>query len=263
MPVTASEVDGLWFRRFQPGDPDATRLICFPYAGGAASYYFPLARALAPGLEVYAVQYPGRQDRRREPCFEGIAPLADAVADAMDGLLDRPFAFFGHSMGAVVAFEVALRLRARLDPGPVRLFASGRRAPSALRTETVHRRDDDGLIAELIRLGGTDRRSMQDEDIRAMTLPPVRADYAAIETYRLAPGTPRLECPITVLSGSSDPHTTPAELAAWAEHTTDEPEFHEFPGGHFFLDAERTRLAALIRDSLIRDSLAGTGAHSR
>jgi surfactin synthase thioesterase subunit len=193
---------------------------------------------------------------RIEPCFEGIAPLADAVADAMDGLLDRPFAFFGHSMGAIVAFEVALRLRARLDPGPVRLFASGRRAPSALRTETVHTRDDDGLIAELIRLGGTDRRSMQDH-IRALTLSPVRADYAAIETSRFAAGTALPDCPVTVHSGASDPHTTPAEIAAWAEHTAHEPEFHESPGGHFFLDTERTRLVALIRETL-----AGAGARA-
>lgn len=250
MPTKTSGIDGLWFRRFQQAGPDAVRLVCFPHAGGAASYYVPLARALAPDLEVYAVQYPGRQDRRREPCHQDIAPLADAVAQVMDGLSDRPYAFFGHSMGAVVAFEVALRLQARLAPGPVRLFASGRRAPSTQRTELVHRRGDAELVEELIRLGGTDRGSMENEDIRGMTLPPTRADYTAIETYRFTPGSPRLQCPLTVFHGADDPYTTPAEIAAWAEHSVAEPATHEFPGGHFFLDTSRDRLVSLIRGAL-------------
>jgi len=260
MPTTASDVDGLWFRRFQPSGPGTVRLICFPHAGGAASYYFALARELAPDPELYAVQYPGRQDRRREPSFDRIAPLADAIAHAMDGFADQPFAFFGHSMGAIVAFEVAQRLRARLAPGPVRLFASGRRAPSTLRRETVHQRDDQGLVAELVRLGGTDRRSLADPDILAMTLPPTRADYTAIETYGCEPGTPPLDCPITVLTGDSDPHTSRAEIAAWAEHTTRGADFHAFPGGHFFLDDWRPRLASLIRGALLPEGAGGAPA---
>jgi pyochelin biosynthetic protein PchC len=255
MPATDAD-HALWFRRFNQAPGGRVRLVCFPHAGGAASHYYPIAQALAPDTAVLAVQYPGRQDRRRERCFDQIAPLADAVTAAFRGLAQEgPYAFFGHSMGAIVAFEVAQRLR-RLDlPGPVRLIASGRRAPSTLRHETVHLRDDAGLVDELVRLGGSDRRSLQDKDILAMALPPTRADYKAIETYVQDPAPP-LDCPITVLSGVTDTHTTPAELDAWTAHTAARTDFQSFEGGHFFIDACRPQVVAAIKDALARDEAA-------
>lgn len=114
MTITQTPVEtGAWVRRFHPDGRDAAhRLICFPHAGGSASFYFPVSRALTPGVDVLAIQYPGRQDRRHEPCIDSIAALADALAEEVRPWCDRPVTFFGHSMGATLAFEVARRLEA-------------------------------------------------------------------------------------------------------------------------------------------------------
>jgi pyochelin biosynthetic protein PchC len=239
-----------WLRRFgPPGGDGRIRLVCFPHAGGSASYYYPLAEALGPDVDVLAVQYPGRQDRFTEPCLESVADLADAVAGSLRELTGRPFAFFGHSMGSVVAFEVARRLEERTGRGPVRLFASGYPAPSRLPVGAVHRRDDAGIVRELRAIGGTGSAWLDDADLRAVFLPAVRADYRAIETYTWAPGAP-LGCPITVLCGSADPHTTPDNASAWREHTAAEFDLRVFSGGHFFVDDQRPAVAGLIRSTV-------------
>lgn len=225
--------DDLWVRRFHPSDGASTRLVCLPHAGGSASFYFPLSRAFAPKRDVLAVQYPGRQDRRHEPCIDNIPELADAVTTALASWLDRPFALFGHSMGATLAFEVASRLE-RDGAVALAVFVSGRRAPSHSRVETVHHNDDDGLIAEVRALAGTDSRIFADADILRMALPAIRNDYRAAETYRYA-GAPQLSAPIHAHIGTDDPKVTPAEAHAWADHTTGEFSLHTYPGGHFYL----------------------------
>jgi surfactin synthase thioesterase subunit len=239
-----------WLRRFHPSPEAATQLVCFPHAGGAASFYLPVAAALAPRIDVMAVQYPGRQDRRQEPCVEDIETLADHIHAALLPRTDRPLALFGHSMGAVTAFEVARRLQR--DPGvaPVRLFVSGRRAPSSHRDESVHLRDDNGIIAELRSLSGTNTQILDDEELLQMVLPAIRADYRAIETY---PGTAdAVSCPITVLVGDDDPHVTTAEARQWKAHTTGGFDYQEFTGGHFYLTQHQARLNSLMSDQLLR-----------
>jgi surfactin synthase thioesterase subunit len=253
-PATRTE-DALWFRRFDPAPGGRIRLICFPHAGGAASHYVPFARALAPDVAALVVQYPGRQDRRREPFAADLPALADAVTDALGELTREPLAFFGHSMGAIVAFEVAQRLRDRALPGPLRLFASGRRSPTTPRTETVHLRDDPGLVAELSRLGGSDARTLRDPDILGMVLPTARSDYKAIETYEYR-SRPPLDCPITVLSGTTDTHTTRAELDAWGDHSAAAVDFHSFDGGHFFVDTCRDQVVTVVKAAMTADEAA-------
>ncbi|CAM5737924.1 Thioesterase OS=Streptomyces tendae OX=1932 GN=GUR47_36995 PE=3 SV=1 [Streptomyces tendae] len=207
-----------WLRLFHRAHTDAPRLVCFPHAGGAASFYFPLSAALAPGAEVLAVQYPGRQDRRGEPCVDSVPALADAVVRELRQWQDRPLALFGHSMGASVAFEVARRLEAE-GSVPTALFVSGRRSPRLVRDEGIHRADDDALIAHLARLSGTDARILGDPELLELILPAMRADYRAAETYRWTPGPP-LRCPLSVLTGDDDPQFSPAEARDWATHTT-------------------------------------------
>jgi surfactin synthase thioesterase subunit len=239
-----------WIRNFRPAPDAAVQLVCFPHAGGSASFYFPVAAALAPRVDVLAVQYPGRQDRRLEPGVEDIVTLAGYVHAALRTRIDRPVALFGHSMGAVVAFEVA-RLLER-DPGVevVRLFASGRRAPSTHRVETVHLRDDDGLVAELRTLSGTDSRILGDEELLRMILPAIRSDYRAIETYV---GTPEqtVRTPITVLVGDSDSRVTLDEARQWQVHTTGECAIRTFPGGHFYLVQQHVQVNGLIAAALL------------
>ncbi|WP_327313005.1 thioesterase II family protein [Streptomyces sp. NBC_01235] len=227
--------DGLWCRRFDPAPEAAHRLVCFPHAGGSASYYLPVATALSPRVDVVAVQYPGRQDRRNEPLIDDIGTLADQVHQVLRGWDDRPLTFFGHSMGALVAFEAARRFE-REGSGPVRLFASGRRAPSRYRDENVHRRDDDGIIAEIKSMSGTDDRLLGDEELIRMILPALRGDYRAVETYRCAPGA-TVGCPVTVLVGDSDPKTSVDEAQDWEKHTTADFDLRVMPGGHFYLNS--------------------------
>lgn len=227
--------DGLWCRRFHPAPEAAHRLVCFPHAGGSASFYLPVAAALSPHVDVLAVQYPGRQDRRSEPLIDDIGTLADRIHEVLRGWADRPLTFFGHSMGAVVAFEVARRFE-RYGGGPVRLFASGRRAPSRYRNENVHRRDDEGIIAEVKAMSGTDSRLLGDEELIRMILPALRGDYRAVETYRCEPGA-TVRSPITALVGDSDSKTSLDEAQDWEKHTTGEFGLRVFPGGHFYLSS--------------------------
>jgi surfactin synthase thioesterase subunit len=195
-------------------------------------------------VEVLAIQYPGRQDRRHEPGIADIGTLVDEVAGAVAPYADRPIAVFGHSMGAIVGYELALRLCAAGDP-PVRLFASGRRAPSRYRNEMVHQRDDVGILAELEALSGTQAGLLADPELRADILASVRCDYRAVETYRHVPGR-TVGCPITVLAGEADRKVTSDEARAWGAHTTASLDLVTYPGAHFFLSEHWPAVATLI-----------------
>ncbi|HEY9332134.1 MAG TPA: alpha/beta fold hydrolase [Streptomyces sp.] len=259
--MTASPAQSnAWVRRYHPAPDADVRLVCFPHAGGSATFYFPVAQALSPSLDVLAVQYPGRQDRYTEPPVDSIHALADVVTDElMAGWTDRPLILFGHSMGAMVAYEVACRLQERGAP-VAGLFASGRRAPDAYRDENVHTADDEGIVAELKRMEGTDAQVFSDEEVMRMILPAVRSDYRAVETYRHRPGPP-LRCPVTVLVGEDDPQVTPEEAQAW-ERRTDAPfRLRSYPGGHFYLVSQVPEVLGEIREfaRTVNPVSAGTG----
>ncbi|AXB47497.1 thioesterase II family protein [Amycolatopsis albispora] len=231
--MTASTAED-WVRRFHPAPAAPHRLLCLPHAGGSASYFFPVSRSLSPGIEVLAVQYPGRQDRRAEPLIDSIEVLADQVTDAIDGFTDKPLAIFGHSMGATLGFEVARRLEKR-GVVSAALFASGRRAPSRHRDERFHEGSDDELLANVRSLAGTDQALLGDDEIVRMVLPAIRADYRAAETYRYPEG-PDLSCPIFAMVGDNDPKATVDEASSWERHTSGPFELKVFPGGHFYLN---------------------------
>jgi surfactin synthase thioesterase subunit len=192
------------------------------------------------------VQYPGRQDRRGERRVENLPELADGVRAALAEVADLPLAFFGHSLGATLAFEVAREL------APTHLFASGRRAPSRQRPEEeyVHRLDDAGIIAELRRISGADNPILADPELRELFLPVLRSDYRAIETYRPGPAT-TVSCPITAITGDADPVTTIDNARAWQAHTTGEFAFHVLPGGHFYLEEHQGEIISILTDTLL------------
>lgn len=244
------EKSALWFRRFVPGAEEArARLVCLPHAGGSASYFLPLAHALGGRVDVLAAQYPGRQDRRGEPCIDEMGALADAAFDALRPYLDRPVALFGHSMGATLGFELVRRIEADPTASAVRLFASGRRAPARPGGPLVHLFDDDRLLAELASLDGTDARVLGDEELMRSALPAIRADYKAAETYRPA-GAVRLDCPVTALAGASDLKVTLDDVRAWEHHTTAGFELCVFDGGHFFLAHHWEAIVRLVTERL-------------
>jgi surfactin synthase thioesterase subunit len=261
----SANIEGEWIHRFHPTDSSEFRMVCFPHAGGAASYYYPWSEALAPDMDTLAVQYPGRQDRRAEGCITSLAELADRTYAALRRTEDgRPTVFFGHSMGSILAFEVARRYQDDTGTPPARLFASGYPAPSRLRGGTVHLRDDDGVVDELRAVNGTEPVWLENKHLRASVLQAVRGDYTALETHPRATGV-RLDCPLTMLTGDDDPHTTLAEAEAWQEHTTGEFSLHVFQGGHFYLDQYIPEITGLISaavggsSALERDSRALSG----
>ncbi|MFH9138923.1 thioesterase II family protein [Streptomyces sp. NPDC017524] len=237
-----------WIRVFHPSARTRVRLVCFPHAGGSASWFHRVSATLAPDVEVLAVQYPGRQERRLEPSFADIAEAADRIVEELAPWHGDPLALFGHSMGATIAYEVALRLE-RKGLQPVVLFASGRRAPSRVRNEHIHELPDSGLVAELKELSGTDSALLDDPDMLSLVLPTLRSDYRAAETYRHGEGD-RLDCPVLALTGSHDPRADVEDVAAWREHTRGAFDLRVFPGGHFYLNDSQD-VVALVRDRLL------------
>ena len=239
---------GRWIRGYRRV-PGGVPLFCFPHAGGAASYFHPWSALLAPGIEVLAVQYPGREDRAAEPCVTNIPDMADQIRTALGSSLPGTFAFFGHSMGAVLAFEVARRLAREEGRGPAHLFVSGRAAPPRRQHRNLHRAGNPALIAELSSLGGTDPRILQSSEMLELILSAMRADYTASETYRFEPGLP-LSCDITAMTGDRDGLNTIEDAAAWSAHTTGAVNVRVYPGGHFYLDDCRAQVLEVISSSL-------------
>ncbi|GFH34807.1 thioesterase II family protein [Streptomyces pacificus] len=252
---TAAEPDR-WIRNYRPGPAEALPLVHFPHAGGSASYYRPLCISLSDRFNALALQYPGRQDRRDEPCVTDLHVLADLLFDRLRHLADRPLAFFGHSMGALLAFEVTRRFERELGTSPVALFLSGRRAPSRRRDEYLDLSDDDSLLAEIRELSGTDPRLLGDGEMLRMILEPLRADYRALGDYHFTPAPP-VRCPVTVLTGADDPRTSHDEAAAWQEHTTGTFALRTFPGGHFFLGENVTAVTDFVTERLTGAPLPG------
>ncbi|MEW2417999.1 alpha/beta fold hydrolase [Streptomyces sp. NPDC046866] len=236
-----------WLKRFSAGAPATSRIVCLPHAGGGASAYHGWARHLPADTELLAVQYPGRQDRFAEPCIESMAELADAVAALLAGLTELPTVVFGHSMGALVAYESVLRL-ARTAPRalPAHLFVSAAAAPGTERRHPLPALDDDSLVAFARRQGGADPEVYAMPELRELVLPTLRADIRLLTDYRPALPPVRLPLPVTALGGDADAGCPPASLATWAATTSGAFTSRTFPGGHFWLQGREGELAPLI-----------------
>ncbi|MBV6697782.1 thioesterase [Kitasatospora aureofaciens] len=238
-----------WLRRPQPRPAAALRLLCLPHAGGSAGLYRPWAALLPPDVELLAACPPGRADRLHEPLPDDLPTLVAGLAAAVAPLLDRPWAVFGHSMGATVGHELILHLMRRGHRPPVHLFASAREAPQFHHGGTVHLLDDDALCAELTRLGGTNADLLAIPELRALALPAVRGDYRLIETYTNLPRA-QLPCPVAAFIGTDDHELTPEEAAGWADWTDAGFELQSFPGGHFYLSDQPAAVISAVLDRL-------------
>ncbi|RJL20550.1 thioesterase II family protein [Bailinhaonella thermotolerans] len=247
-----------WLRCGENRPWAARRLVCFPHAGGSAAFYRAWSRAL-PSVEVHAVQYPGRADRIAEPYVEDVARMARHVVQAVAPLLDRPLALFGHSMGALVAYETARLLEDR-GAVPAHLFVSGARPahdPDRV-DEAVAGRDDDGFVAALLALGGSDAELLADPDMRELVLPYVRSDFRAVESYRHRPGPP-LAAPVTALIGAEDPKVDAARAEGWRDLTRGGFALRALPGDHFYLVPSQELVMEEIRARLGVPAATGGG----
>ena len=233
--MTAAAAFDSWIACRKPRPQARLRLFCFPYAGGGALIFRTWSDGLPADVEVCPIQLPGRGTRLMEPLFTQLSPLIQALAQALLPLLDKPFAFFGHSLGALVSFELARQLRRQYGVQPVRLFVSASRAPQLPhRGLPIHTLPEGDFLAELHRLNGTPRAVLEHEELMQIALPVLRADFAVYETYVYSTELP-LNCPISTFGGLRDRTVSQSDLEAWHEQTSVAFSLQMFPGDHFFL----------------------------
>lgn len=247
--IEVSRISSPWIVQPRPNSNAVMRLFCFPYAGGAPHIYRDWPDKLPSFIEVCAVQLPGRGNRLREQSYTSFKTLVPDAATALRPFMDRPFAFFGHSMGALAAFEVARVLRDSGNRQPEILFVSGSRAPQLPRKGTkTHDLPDDEFIAELRRLNGTPDEVLDHPELLEIVLPLVRTDFAVTESYEYVEQPP-LNCPLIVFGGLADTEVGRERLEPWSRQTTDRFKLVMLPGDHFFLHSQqRTMLTMISRE---------------
>jgi len=231
-----------WFKCGAPNPNAYLRLFCFHYAGGNASVFREWSNHVLEAVEIYSVELPGHGTRLMEPAFDRIAPLIHTLKAALLPSLTKPFAFFGHSMGALISYELAQTLQQDHDLHPRHLFVSGHRAPHIPDPDLpIHALPKAEFLDTLRRYNGTPEAVLQNAELMELLLPTLRADFALIETYRYTPHPP-LNCPITAFGGLQDWKTSTDNLEAWREHTRTTFSLQMFPGDHFFIHSAQTSL---------------------
>lgn len=243
--MTAASKPQSWVMYRKPRPQARLRLFCFPYAGGGASVYRTWADDLPAAVDVCAVQLPGRESRMSEPAYTSMDTLVAALIPALTPFFDLPFAFFGHSMGSLIAFELTRALRRQQRRQPLHLFASGHRAPQIPDEDApIYDLPEDEFIQELRDFNGTPEQVLQNAELMTLLLPVLRADFQTVGTYSYRPEPP-LTCPISAFGGTQDQDVSQEQLGAWREQTTGEFSQRMYPGNHFFIHS--------VRDPLVRD----------
>ena len=243
-----------WFITKPSVHQERARLFVLPYAGGGASIFHGWEGGLPPHVGLYAVQFPGRENRIAETPHASMETLVEALTQAMEPHLDLPFILFGHSLGARVAFESARALRESWGIEPQHLIVSGSRAPHIPEPNPLHHLSDREFITELERFAGTPKAALKNQELMALLLPMLKADFEVDETYQFQPSPP-LNCPITAFGGRSDPEATPDEITAWSAYTASCFASKMVDGDHFSLLDKKGALLKEI-STLIAEAMA-------
>lgn len=234
-------------------------LVCFPFGGGSASAYRHWQKALPASVELIAIEPPGRGSRWREPPLTSLESYVEGVLPELAPLLTRPVVFFGHSMGALIAFELTRTLHRRGLALPRRLVVSGRRPPHLPpRGKVLHMLPDEALMEELRRLNGTPEELLNNAGLMSLVLPAIRGDCQICECYEYSPGPP-LPLALDALGGSDDEDLPPSELDAWSLHGAAEFEARVFAGDHFFIQQSEQALIEWLVARLTQSGSAGAG----
>lgn len=243
--------DSEWVVIPQANPKAAVRLVCLPYAGGGAEVFRGWPSGLHTAIEVCAIQLPGRGRRIKEAPFTSMPELIEALARALRPFLDRPFAIFGHDLGALIGFELIRRLRKNSDPQPKQLFVAARRAPpTSLKNPSRYNLPEPEFIEALREMNGMPAEVLAHPELLQLILPLLRAEFELDETYIYRPEPP-LEVPISAWGGLQDHDPTPAEVEGWREQTAARFNLRMFPGDHFFLHAAQETLLNEISRELI------------
>jgi medium-chain acyl-[acyl-carrier-protein] hydrolase len=248
--TSTSNIDP-WVIYPKPQPQARLRLFCFPYAGGGASIFRSWPEGLPDEIEVCAVQLPGRERRLREPPETRLAPLVDALAHALRPTMHLPFALFGHSMGALIAFDLARRLRQQGGPRPLQVFISARRAAHLPSTDPpIHQLPTAAFLEQLQqRYNAIPPAVLAEKELMDLFLPTLRADFAIHETYVYQADAP-LSCPLAAFGGLQDRRVDRDSLEAWGEQTRNRFSLRMFPGDHFFLQSARGQLLQALCEDL-------------
>lgn len=245
-----------WLVPTRPNPTAALRLFCFAYAGGGASVYSSWARALPASVEILSVQLPGREGRFHEAPLTSLPEVMDGVAQAIGDNLDKPYMLFGHSLGALIAFELARRFVAHARPLPMGLVVSGKRAPQTpSRRRPLARLPDAEFIREIADYKGTPASILENRELMELILPRLRADATLFDDYRYRSNGP-LPCPIIAFGGKEDPHVNSEELLGWSE-LTDTFSYRTFDGDHFFIHSHHDAVMRALSEAI--ESTIGAG----
>ncbi|CCK26516.1 hypothetical protein BN159_2137 [Streptomyces davaonensis JCM 4913] len=240
-----------WLVAFDERPEASLDLICFPFAGASAPAFRPWLPLLPRSIALHAVQLPGRQDRMAEPAMGGHQEIVEALAEALATRdSTRPYAFFGHSMGALLSFELTRELRRRAAPAPVLLAVSGWPGPSGLPTHVpISTLPDDRFLAEVASLGGMPDEILAEPDLIDVLLPALRADFGVCERYRYQPDEP-LDVPLIVFGSTQDPMSSMEGLSGWRTESTRPVRVRQYPGGHFYLLEHATAVVGAVVDEI-------------
>jgi medium-chain acyl-[acyl-carrier-protein] hydrolase len=241
-----------WILFPRPNPAAALRLFCFHYAGGSGQIFYGWPGRLAPSVELGAIQLPGRGPRLGEPHMRHLVPLSRVIARALSAYLDKPFVFFGHSMGALLCFETARSLRRENLRQPAHLFISATEAPHRRqREESLSGLPKSALVERLREFNGAPAEALQNDELLDLMLQTIRADFELCETYEYHPE-PRLECSMTIYGGLGDRGVDAQRLAAWSEMTLGVCEMRMFPGDHFYINSPQAGFLQTLGFDLLR-----------